>query len=199
VAEKEVKDHPENLSISYSYRGHVPIHYALDFFCDESILETIKKKRVKPLSGLKVACYYGCLTVRPPKLTSVKDYENPQHMDRLMEALGAEPLPWSYKADCCGASLVMTRTDIVRKLSGRLLAMAAEAEADCIVTGCSMCQANLDTRQEEIKKEGGGRYEIPILYFTELMGLALGHKDIKKWLGRHITDPVKVLSKKGLI
>jgi len=199
VAEKEAKDHPENLPIFHPYRGHVPIRYALDFFCEESILDIVKKKRVKPLSGLKVACYYGCLTVRPPKLTSIKDYENPQHMDRLMETLGAEPLPWSYKADCCGASLVMTRTDIVRKLSGRLLAMAVEAEADCIVTGCSMCQANLDTRQEEIKKEGGGRYEIPVLYFTELMGLALGHKDIKKWLGRHITDPIKVLNKKGLI
>jgi heterodisulfide reductase subunit B len=116
-----------------------------------------------------------------------------------MEVLGAEALPWSYKTDCCGASLVMTRTDLVRKLSGRLLSMALEAEADCIVTGCSMCQANLDTRQEEIKKEGGGRYEIPILYFTELMGLALGHRDVKKWLSRHITDPTKVLSKKGLI
>jgi heterodisulfide reductase subunit B len=116
-----------------------------------------------------------------------------------MEALGAEALPWSYKTDCCGASLVMTRTDIVRNLSGRLLAMALEAEADCIVTGCSMCQANLDTRQEEIKREGGGRYDIPVLYFTELMGLALGHRDVKKWLSRHMTDPTKVLSKKGLI
>jgi heterodisulfide reductase subunit B len=77
--------------------------------------------------------------------------------------------------------------------------MAAEAEADCIVTGCSMCQANLDTRQKENEKEAGRRYDIPVLYFSELMGLALGHKDVKKWLGRHLTDPVKMLSKKGLI
>ena len=199
VAEKEVKGHREDLPIPYPYRGDVPIRYALDFFCEKPILEAIRTKRVKPLTGLKVVCYYGCLTVRPPGLTAVKDYENPEHMDRLMEVLGAEALPWSYKTDCCGASLVMTRTDLVRKLSGRLLSMALEAEADCIVTGCSMCQANLDTRQEEIKKEGGGRYEIPILYFTELMGLALGHRDVKKWLSRHITDPTKVLSKKGLI
>jgi heterodisulfide reductase subunit B len=199
VAEKEVKSHSENLPIPYPYRGDVPIRYALDFFCEESILDAIRTKRVKPLSGLKVACYYGCLTVRPPGLTAVKNYENPEHMDRLMEVLGAEALPWSYKTDCCGASLVMTRTDIVRKLSGRLLSMALEAEADCIVTGCSMCQANLDTRQEEIEKEGGGRYDIPVLYFTELMGLALGHRDVKKWLSRHITDPTKALSKKGLI
>jgi heterodisulfide reductase subunit B len=197
VVEKEVKDHPEKQD--RACHGTVPIRYALDFFSEESILEEIGKKKVNPLKGLRVACYYGCLTVRPPKLTAVKQYENPTHMDRLMEQLGAEPLPWSYKTDCCGASLVMTRTDIVRRLGQRLLSMAREAEADCVVTGCSMCQANLDTRQDEIEKEGGARYGLPILYFTELMGLALGHRDVKKWLGRHVTNPLKVLAAKGLV
>jgi heterodisulfide reductase subunit B len=116
-----------------------------------------------------------------------------------MRLLGAEPLPWSYKTDCCGASLTMTRTDIVRKLSRRILSMAKEAEADVLVTGCPMCQANLDTRQEEVEKETGEKYDLPILYFTELMGLALGHKKVKKWLRRHIIDPVKVLKDKGLM
>jgi heterodisulfide reductase subunit B len=120
-------------------------------------------------------------------------------MDRLLEVLGAEVLPWSYKTDCCGASLVVTRTDLVRKLSQRLLSMAREAEADCIVTGCTMCQSNLDTRQEELKRDAGGKFNLPVLYFTELMGLALGHKDVKKWLSRHITDPVRVLRAKGLV
>ncbi len=186
AAEKEVKDNAE--------KGHF-----LDFFCNEEILEEVKKKRVKPLSGLKVACYYGCLTVRPPKVTGIREYENPQHMDRLMKCLGADPVPWSYKTDCCGASLVMTRTDIVRKLNDRLLSMAMEAEADCLVTGCPMCQANLDTRQEELEKETGKKYDLPILYFTELMGLALGHRDAKKWFARHITDPLKILRDKGLM
>jgi heterodisulfide reductase subunit B len=196
-AEKEFKEHPEK--IRFPYRGNVPIRYVLDFFCNGSVLEEIKKKITKPLSGLKVVCYYGCLTVRPPKVTGIKEYENPQHMDHLMECLGAEPIPWSYKADCCGASLVMTRTDIVRRLSGKLLSMAKEAEADCLVTGCPMCHANLDTRQEEVDKEVGENFNIPILYFTELIGLALGHKDAKKWLGHHITDPIKVLNNRGLI
>jgi heterodisulfide reductase subunit B len=120
-------------------------------------------------------------------------------MDHLMELLGAEPISWSYKTDCCGASLVMTRTDIVRKLSQKLLSMAKEAEADCLVTGCPMCQANLDTRQDELEKETKEKYDLPILYFTELMGLALGHKDVKKWLGRHIVDPIKILNSKGLV
>jgi heterodisulfide reductase subunit B len=139
------------------------------------------------------------LTVRPPKLTAIKDYENPQHMDRLLEILGADALPWSYKTDCCGASLVMTRTDVIRKLSQRLLSMALEAGADCIVVGCTMCQANLDTRQEELRRDDGGRFKLPVFYFTELIGLALGHKDVRKWLGRHMTDPTKVLSEKGLL
>ena len=197
AVEKEVKEHSRK--VYFTYHGNVPIRYALDFFCDEAILEEVKKKRVKPLSGLKVACYYGCLTVRPPKVTGIREYENPQHMDRLMNLLGADPIPWSYKTDCCGASLVMTRTDIVRKLNERLLSMAKEAEADCLVTGCPMCQANLDTRQEELEKETGKKYNLPILYFTELMGLALGHRDVKKWLGRHITNPIKMLSAKGLV
>ncbi len=197
AAESESKQHSKKLR--FSYQGNVPIRYALDFFCEGSILEEVKKKLTKPLSGLKVVCYYGCLTVRPPKLTGIREYENPLHMDQLMECLGAEPIPWSYKTDCCGASLVMTRTDVVRKLGERLLSMAKEAEADCVVTGCPMCQANLDTRQEEIEKESGQKYDLPVLYFTELMGLALGHKDVKKWLGRHITDPIKVLAAKGLV
>jgi heterodisulfide reductase subunit B len=197
AAEKEVKDGSKK--VHFPYQGDVPIRYALDFFCDEPILEEVRKKRAKPLSGLRVACYYGCLTVRPPKVTGVREYENPQHMDRLMKGLGADPVPWSYKTDCCGASLVMTRTDIVRKLNERLLSMAMEAEADCLVTGCPMCQANLDTRQEELEKETGKKYNLPIVYFTELMGLSLGHKDAKKWFHRHITDPMKVLRDKGLM
>jgi heterodisulfide reductase subunit B len=197
AAEQEVKDHSRK--VPFPYHGNIPIRYALDFFCDEVLLDEMKKKRSRPLSGLKVACYYGCLTVRPPKVTGIREYENPQHMDRLMKCLGADPVPWSYKTDCCGASLVMTRTDIVRKLNERLLSMAMEADADCLVTGCPMCQANLDTRQEELEKETGKKFHLPILYFTELMGLALAHRDARKWLSRHMTDPIKVLKARGLI
>ena len=196
AAEAGAKAHPEYLPLPYEAK--VSIRYALDFFCDAAMIEELKAKIVKPLKGLKVACYYGCLAVRPPELTGVKQYENPGHMDRLMEMLGAEAVPWSYKTDCCGASLVMTRTDIVVNLSQRILSMALEAGADCIVTGCTMCHANLDTRQAGLPAEGG-RSGIPVLYFTEAMGLAMGHKETSKWLGRHVTDPIKLLSDKGLL
>ena len=191
AAEAGAKEHPEYLSSPYEEGVHV--RYALDFFGDAEMIAKLQAKIVKPLSGLKVVCYYGCLAVRPPELTGVKNYENPEHMDRLMELLGAEALPWSYKTDCCGASLVMTRTDIVVQLSGRLLAMAREAGADCVVTGCSMCHANLDTRQSE------GANGLPVFYFTELMGLAMGHRDVKKWLGRHVTEATRLLTTKGLL
>jgi heterodisulfide reductase subunit B len=196
AAEAGAKAHPEYLSSPYE--GKVSVRYALDLFCEAAMIEALKAKVVKPLTGLKVACYYGCLAVRPPGLTGVVKYENPGHMDRLMEIMGAEAVPWSYKTDCCGASLVMTRTDIVVNLSQKILSMAMEAGADCIVTGCSMCHANLDGRQGGLPAEGG-RSGIPVLYFTEAMGLAMGHKDAKKWLGRHLTDPIKVLSNRGLL
>jgi heterodisulfide reductase subunit B len=196
AAQAGAKAHPEYLPSPYEAK--VSVLYALDFFCDAGMIEELKAKIVKPLKGLKVACYYGCLAVRPPELTGVKQYENPDHMDRLMEMLGAEAVPWSYKTDCCGASLVMTRTDIVVNLSQRILSMALEAGADCIVTGCTMCHANLDTRQAGLPAEGG-RNGIPVLYFTEAMGLAMGHKETRKWLGRHVTDPIKLLSDKGLL
>jgi heterodisulfide reductase subunit B len=196
AAQAGAKAHPEYLPSPYEER--VMVRYALDFFCDPEMIEGLKARVVKPLGGLKVACYYGCLAVRPPQLTGVANYENPGHMDRLMEILGAEAVPWSYKTDCCGASLVMTRTDIVVQLSHRILSMAREAGADCIVTGCTMCHANLDTRQSGLPAADGAT-GIPVFYFTELMGLAMGHTESKKWLRRHVTDPIKLLSTKGLI
>jgi len=196
AAEAEAKEHPEYLASPYNDK--VSVRYALDLFCDDSLIKELAAKKTKSLAGLKIACYYGCLAVRPPKLTGVEHYENPEHMDRLMELLGAETVDWSYKTDCCGASLVMTRTDIVVNLSQKILGTAIEAGADCIVTGCSMCHANLDLRQAGLTVAGEKR-EIPVFYFTELMGLALGHKDVKQWLGRHITDPIKLLASKGLL
>ena len=196
AAEAGAKAHPEYLTTPYE--GKVSVRYALDYFCDPAMIEGLKVKVVTPLKGLKAACYYGCLAVRPPALTGVANYENPVHMDRLMEVLGAEAVPWSYKTDCCGASLVMTRTDIVVQLSQRILSAAREAGADCIVTGCTMCHANLDTRQSGLPAADGAK-GIPVFYFTELMGLAMGHREVKKWLRRHVTDPIKLLSTKGLI
>jgi heterodisulfide reductase subunit B len=111
-------------------------------------------------------------------------------MDLLLEAAGALPLPWSCKTDCCGASLTLSRADVVTRLVDRLLAMAGEAGAECLVVACSMCQANLETRHSETV--------LPVFYVSELLGLALGLPGVSRWWKRHLIDPLPLLRARGL-
>ena len=181
--------------------GQQPIRILslLEFMSSTTLRDKIKDSKRRSLSGLKVVCYYGCLLVRPPKVTGAKNYENPEEMDRLMNLLGAEAIPWSFKTDCCGGSLVLTRTDIVRHLTQKIFDQALAAGAEALVVACPLCQSNLDSRQEEISREAGKKYELPILYFTELVGLSLGHPHAGKWLKRHFVDPTKLFASKGLL
>ncbi|MFC1864646.1 CoB--CoM heterodisulfide reductase iron-sulfur subunit B family protein [Chloroflexota bacterium] len=199
VAEKELMAGKEISGIRDKYEGDFHIRYIVDFFWEAVGEKALKKKVKKPLSGLTPVCYYGCLTVRPPNITDAKNPENPQAMDKVIESLGADIKDWSYKTDCCGGSLMFTRPDIAKKLTGKLLDMATEAGANCIVVGCPVCQANLDSRQEEISVDSGKKYEMPVFYFTELMGLAFGDASVKKSLWRHTVDPLSLLEQKGLI
>jgi heterodisulfide reductase subunit B len=118
-------------------------------------------------------------------------------MDRLLEAIGMEVRPWSYKTDCCGGSLAVTRTDVIRKLCGDLFEAAQEAGAECLVTDCPLCQSNLDTRQAEIEARRGKQYGLPIFYVTELMALAFGDGRAAGWWKKHFVDPRPLLSSKG--
>ena len=199
VAEKELLAGKVIKGIPDKYEGNFHIKYIIDFFWEAIGEKTLRKKVKKPLSGLTPVCYYGCLTVRPPKITDARNPENPRAMDNIIKSLGADVKDWSYKTDCCGGSLMFTQPDIAKKLTAKLLDMAKEAGADCIVAGCPVCQSNLDSKQEEISVDSGRKYEIPVFYFTELMGLALGHPSVKKWLSRHMVDPRPLLEKKGLI
>lgn len=198
VAEKHITEGKEP-AIDTPYQGKVPIKHLLDFLIEEENLKVIKEKIKKPLNGLKAVCYYGCLITRPPKVTDAKNYENPQAMDELLSLLGVEVYPWSYKTDCCGGSLMLSRPDIVAQLSGKLIQMAEDAGVDCVVTACPLCQANLDTKQAAISKNLGREVRFPTFYFTELLGLALGFGKADKWLRRHIVDPRDMLKSKGLL
>jgi heterodisulfide reductase subunit B len=113
--------------------------------------------------------------------------------------IGMEVRPWSYKTDCCGASLPLTRPDVVRKLSGDLFEAAQEAGAECLVTDCPMCQSNLDTRQAEIEAKRQKSYDLPIFYVTELMALAFGDERAAGWWKKHFVDPTPLLQRKGLL
>ncbi len=199
VAEKELLAGKGIVGIRDKYEGDFRIKYIVDFFWEDVGEKILREKVRKPLSGLTPVCYYGCLTVRPPKVTDARNPENPQAMDNLIKSLGVDSKDWSYKTDCCGGSLMFTRPDIAKKLTAKLLDMAKEAGADCIVAGCPVCQSNLDSRQKEISVDSGRKYEIPVFYFTELMGLAFGDPSVKKWLSRHMVDPLPLLEEKGLI
>ncbi len=198
VAEHELKNHPEMFP-EIKYDGGVHIMDIVTFVSENIGIDTIKKKIKKHLDGLKAVTYYGCLTMRHPSITGSKDFENPRNMDALLTALGIDVLDWSYKTDCCGGSLVLTRPDIVWELSGRLYDKAIEAGAECIVTLCPLCQGNLDQQQAEISKKNNRKYNLPVFYFTELMGLAMGEGDVNTWFKRHLVDPTALLKSKKFL
>jgi len=177
--------------LGFTYTGQPRVRHLLEVLTEPEVLEAVRRRVTRPLTGLRVASYYGCVLVRPPEFTGWDDPEHPTRMDRLMAALGAEPVEWSYKVDCCGASLSLSRSEVVVRLSSRLAQEAQEAGADVIACACGMCQINLDTRQNLERK-------IPALYFTELMGLAFGLPGVEKWWGKHMVDPRPVLWSAGL-
>lgn len=152
----------------------------------------------QPLAGLKVACYYGCLLARPAEVTHFDDEENPQIMDRLLASLGAQPLDWGLKVGCCGAGMPLARPDMVYRLSHRILSLAKREGAECLAVACPMCHNNLDTYQRDIESKYGERLGLPIIYFTQLVGLALGLSPKELRLDKHLVDPMPLLRSKGL-
>jgi heterodisulfide reductase subunit B len=198
VAEKALMG-PEGAHLGVAYRGGIKVWDLLDYLTQDAYLKDLAPRVVKPLTGLKAVGYYGCMVARPPAITDKKDAENPQNMERLLKVLGAEPIDWPHKTDCCGAGLAVSRPDIIDTLVQRLYERALRAGANCLVVSCQMCQANLDIPQKRIGKKFGKDYYLPIFYFTELIGLALGHPEVKKWLAGHLVDPLPLLEQKGLI
>ncbi len=147
--------------------------------------EVLKAKTVAPL-GRKVACYYGCLLVRPPKVVNFDRPEDPMSMDRMAAAAGAEPVDWNYKTECCGAAFSVTRTEIVARMSGKIVANAVKHGAEAIVVACPMCHSNLDMRRPEINAQLGTEHKLPVLFITQALGLAMGLDPAALGLHRHM-------------
>ncbi len=183
--------------IGYSYGGGVKISTLLDALLDTVGLETITGKMKQSLKDLRVVCYYGCLLTRPSEVTEAEHPEYPLGLDHLMEALGARSLDWSYKTECCGASLVVTQTPTALRLIECILSDAKKVGAEAIVVACPMCHGNLDTRQAAISAKGE-KYYLPVLYFTQLMGLAMGIGPENLSLRSHLVTPLPLLKRKGL-
>ncbi|RME42066.1 MAG: disulfide reductase [Chloroflexi bacterium] len=177
--------------------GSVKIRHLLDVLVEDVGYETIAEKVSKPLYQLRVAPYYGCLIVRPKLNGNLDDPEYPTTLDRLMQILGATVVDYPVKAHCCGGHMTQISEPVALDLIHRLLKNAADYQADVIVTLCPMCQLNLDGYQEQVNKHFGTNYQIPILYFTQLMGLALGIETKELGFGKEFVDAAPALAKIG--
>jgi heterodisulfide reductase subunit B len=181
--------------IGYNYQDTVYVSTLIEAILKHVGTEAVAANTQHPLTGLRVVCYYGCLLTRPPQVTGVEHWENPTDMDALIAALGAEVVDWSYKTTCCGAAHSLTRPDIVLKLSSSLIKHAREAGADVIAVACPLCHTNLDARQFQMELDS----PLPILYFTQLMALALGLPPKAAALHKNLVDPRPLLQEKGLL
>lgn len=155
-------------------------------------LDAVSQRVKRPLEGLKVAAYYGCLMLKPPEVARFDDPENPHTMDDLLRTVGAAPVKWGYKTECCGASLSVSRPDLVEKLVGDILDNADQNGAECVVTACPMCQANLEQRRPE-------RHTMPVYYFTDLTGIAFGLSPQELGIPLHLGEPLTLLKAKGFL
>lgn len=155
----------------------------------------VKSRVSRPLKGIKVAPYYGCLMSRPAELMRFGDPENPVAMDDLLEAAGATVLPFPLKVECCGASMGIPLNEAVTRLSGKIMDLAASLGADVIAVACPLCQMNLDMRQGQIEKANGKTYNLPVMYYTQLLGLAFNLPERELGLNKLVVDPKPVLDK----
>jgi len=174
------------------FKGTIEVRHLLEIFVEDVGLEEVKSKVTKPLEGLKVAAYYGCQIVRPKKNGS--NVENPQFYEELIAAIGAEPVNFADRLRCCGGSLIMTNRHAALDMVRKILQNAIDNQAQVIVTACPLCQINLECYQTQVNDEFGTSYSMPVLYFTQLLGLALGVSPKKLGLGKEFVSAMPFLS-----
>jgi len=194
-AQRYLSEYPEKFSrvkealdkAGLALSQNIRIRHPLDALYNDIGLKAIGDKVVRPLNGLKVACYYGCQIVRP--FADFDDQYKPFTMDKIMEALGAEVVDWPLTTRCCGGSLTGTIKDVGLRLSYILISEAKKRGCDLISTACPLCQFNLECYQKEMRKQYGHELNIPIAYFTQIMGTALGIAPRKLGLQRLFVSP----------
>lgn len=149
------------------YHGETKVYHFLELLRDVVGFDKLKEKVVKPLTGKKIAAYYGCLLLRPGKVMAMDDVENPTIMEDLIRALGAEPVIYAYRNECCGGYITLESKELAKQKSRKVTSNAADKGAEVIVTACPLCRYNLI-------KNGT---DVPVVYFTELLAEALGIKE----------------------
>jgi heterodisulfide reductase subunit B len=174
------------------YTGGVKVRHLIDVVVNDIGLDAVRNSVTKPLGGLKVAAYHGCMLTRP--YGTIDSSERPTIMDRLLAALGAEPVEYPLTAKCCGGMVVNTETEKVVPVVAGLLRCARDMGADCIAVACPLCHMNLDFYQPEANKFLGGDYTTPVAYFTQLMGLAFGCSPKELGFGGELVSTGKLVA-----
>ena len=182
-----------NGSLSRPFQGSIAVKHPLYIILESIGLEALADVP-RPLRGLQVAPYYGCVLTRPPSVQPVDDPEDPQGLDRLLQALGAEVVPYPAKTKCCGGAVLLSHTDVSIELTSKLLSQAKRAGAQCLAVACPMCHMALDAYQSRVERQLGEQLALPIFYFTQLLGLALGIDERLLGLERLIVSPARVLA-----
>lgn len=178
--------------LELSLKGKVKLLTVIEFL--QKYIFPIADQYIVNKLNHKTACYYGCLLARPKETSTLERTEDPMEMEELMAKAGATPIDWAFKTECCGAGLSVPRTDIVAKLSGRIIEDAADRGADSIIVACPMCHMNLDMRRPEIKKQLKKDINIPVLFITQALGLSMGISTDNLGLNKHFVPTDKVTS-----
>jgi len=169
AADKALKHDPYHWDVD-DYSPKFELVHISTFLAKHDILERIAAKITRPVADMRIACYYGCLSLRPQHLTDAVNHEMPTTLEDIVSAVGARPVSWSHRTECCSGSLTMTRPDIAGKLVGDIVRAAERGGATAMVTDCPMCQANVESRQLDINPAGP---HLPVYYATELITAAI--------------------------
>lgn len=204
TTQHHLKEDPvKRMQVETAIDGPVPtgtrVKHLLEILARDFGLARLAENVKKSLEGIKVACYYGCLLTRPPEVPELDDCEDPRIMEDVLKAVGAEPVRWTHRLECCGANFTLSRPGVVLKLSNDILDSAQRAGADCIIVACPLCHGNLDIRQREIEQVYHRSYGMPVFYITQLVGVAMGVSPSRLGLDSMIVNPKPLLKARGLI
>ncbi|MEW6439743.1 MAG: heterodisulfide reductase-related iron-sulfur binding cluster [bacterium] len=197
AAQKAAREEPEPDRAGEGL-DRLPVLHVSDWLGKPEALARIRGAVKNPLKGLRLVPYYGCLITRPPAVTGASDPEDPKGMDLLIRVLGGALERWSFKTECCGGSLTMARADLTRVLVSRIVRAAVRAGAQGILTMCPMCQANLESRQLDLKRQDPGHPLLPIFFATELVAACTSEGRRPGRWKPHLIDPGEVLSPLGI-
>jgi heterodisulfide reductase subunit B len=188
-----------NTFMEKNYQGDLQILHYLEILKKDIGFSQLKEKVKRPLTGLRAAAYYGCMLLRPFDEMEFDDKERPTIFEEFLEALGAEATPFPLKIECCGSFQSVGAPEVATECAYKILGSAIKNGAEVLVSTCPMCTFNIDHKQEDIKAKYLGFKEVPVLYFTQLLGIAMGLDCEKLGFERNAVNPLPLLKEKGLL